>query len=297
MCPMRDDPLDDEIREAYDRGKLCLFVGAGVSKGCHLPDWKELAKRVIVKAFAPKPVPLGQTAAYAAGRAIRPVVERNLTHVVQQIEPIESMRLAKRRLGNDFVEVVAKCLYPRRSDLVLSDTISAIVSLSGIRRIVCFNYDDLLEQAFEVGQRPYRCVLEGNSIAFLSDDTLIFHPHGYLPQADRQTAAATVKIVLTEDDYHELYAYPYCWANIIQLNSATEPQRSVCWLFAQGSKYQAASGFGCEYAPGSQALCVHARTQRSAGRSMVPDRATSGKATAARRRTEEPGYRSTMVEK
>ena len=51
----------------------------------------------------------------------------------------------------------------------------------------------------------------------MSSDTVIFHPHGYLPRRGRSYARRSRDIVLSEDDYHSLYSSPYSWANIVQL--------------------------------------------------------------------------------
>jgi len=52
---MNDEQVTiDGLRGAYQRGSLVLFIGAGVSVGCGLPDWNELAKRVAGMAFTPR---------------------------------------------------------------------------------------------------------------------------------------------------------------------------------------------------------------------------------------------------
>ena len=37
----------EKLKKLHQDGKLCLFVGAGISKSCGLPDWNELSVRVI----------------------------------------------------------------------------------------------------------------------------------------------------------------------------------------------------------------------------------------------------------
>jgi hypothetical protein len=207
----------DNVRNAYQQGHLCLFIGAGVSISCGLPGWRDLASRIVQRAFQPAQTPLGQIAAAAEGRAAMPTIELDLRYALEESDPLDSMRLARRRLGPSFEAVVAESLYPL-GDLTLSATVRAITTLSRIRRVLCFNYDDVLETAFEAAQRPFRCLVKGDSVPLLSEDTLIFHPHGYLPRPGRVHETATARIVLSEDDYHELYAVPYSWANMIELN-------------------------------------------------------------------------------
>jgi hypothetical protein len=40
-----------ELRTRYMTGKLALFVGAGVSVSCGLPDWNQLASLVVDEAI------------------------------------------------------------------------------------------------------------------------------------------------------------------------------------------------------------------------------------------------------
>ena len=95
--------------------------------------------------------------------------------------------------------------------------VRAIVRMRKVRRICCFNFDDILETAFEEEERNFQCVTEGDEIPFLSDTTLILHPHGYLPRRRRSKRRASANIVFSEDDYHKLYSSPSAWSNLVQL--------------------------------------------------------------------------------
>ncbi|HEV7746643.1 MAG TPA: SIR2 family protein [Pyrinomonadaceae bacterium] len=63
-----------------------------------------------------------------------------------------------------------------------------------------------------------RPVVQGDNFPLDRDEVLIFHPHGFLPRRTYTRDYSNDPIVLSEDDYHELYAAPYSWANVIQLN-------------------------------------------------------------------------------
>lgn len=40
-----------ELKTLHREGRLCLFVGAGVSRSCGLPDWPALSRAVIEAAW------------------------------------------------------------------------------------------------------------------------------------------------------------------------------------------------------------------------------------------------------
>jgi hypothetical protein len=194
-------PLED-LRAAYEQGKLCLFVGAGVSNSCGLPNWEKLAKEVIDRTVW-------------RNRSDNPLMPILLQRTLDTKAPLESMRYARLQLGGDFLSTVTKALYG--SKITESATVKAIVGMLKVRMICCFNFDDVLEYAFEAEKRQCKTVIEGDEIPFLSNDTVIFHPHGYLPRPGRPDARHSRDIVLAEDDYHSLYSLPYSWANMVQL--------------------------------------------------------------------------------
>jgi hypothetical protein len=190
----------DELRRVYSEGKLALFVGAGVSVSCGLPDWKRLAEKVIEQTWP---------------RSIQPYAHPMIRHAVGQKNPLDSMRIVRQRLKQQFNDMVRQALYDNGT--VVSDLVMAIVTLQHVRRICCYNYDDVLEDALDRTQKEYYTVYQGDQIPFLSNALVIFHPHGYLPRLQRTQDTTSEFIVLSEDDYHQLYASPYSWSNLLQL--------------------------------------------------------------------------------
>jgi hypothetical protein len=61
-------------------------------------------------------------------------------------------------------------------------------------------------------------MVKGDDLPLAGDEVLIFHPHGFLPRGTYSRDFSKEPIILSEDDYHELYAAPYSWPNVIQLN-------------------------------------------------------------------------------
>jgi hypothetical protein len=211
--------IPEQLLADYCDGIVCLFVGAGVSKGCGLPDWKELAREV-VRNFPRKPGPrLGEIPA-AIARGQRPPPDPNALatekeHVLAHEEPLLSMRYARSAGDIDVCSLVSGCLYAKSTEL--SKTVLEIPLLDKVRRICCFNYDDVLDRAFAKKGRTYLPLFQGDRIPLEATQAIIFYPHGFLPDPKRPSRRATGAIVLSEDDYFELYRSPYAWANMLQL--------------------------------------------------------------------------------
>ncbi len=183
-----------ELRQFHHEGSLCLFVGAGVSRDCGLPDWAGLAKVVIEKAWP------NQTKGIDYQQLMARIDISNLN-------PLDSMRMARRKLNGDLNSVVSDCLYSR--GVTASPIVESIVSLTHIRRICSFNYDDILEEAYSKTGVASQPLTAGDETPSSGNDVLIFHPHGFLPRANHTYRCSNREIVLSEDDYHELYASPY----------------------------------------------------------------------------------------
>ena len=149
----------EQLHADYLAGDVCLFVGAGVSRGCGLPNWRELAEGV-VRMFPRKPgPPLGATSA-AIQQGQRPPPDPNIlstqkANVLAQEEPLLAMRYARSDGDLDLCSLVGRCLY--RGPITRSETVLEIPLLEEVKRICCFNYDDILDRAFtrEIGLRRF----------------------------------------------------------------------------------------------------------------------------------------------
>ena len=210
---------DENLQRDYHSRDVCLFVGAGISRGCGLPDWEELASGV-VDLFPRKPGPPLGARARAVRQGLPAPVDPNANmylkgEALKKLDPLLSMRYARSDPDYDLRSLVARRLY--LNSIELSDAVLEIPLLEQVRRICCYNYDDVLDRAFAEREKAYQPVFEGSRMELESEKTLVFYPHGFLPDPTRQSHAATDTIVLSEDDYFNLYRDPYAWANIVQL--------------------------------------------------------------------------------
>lgn len=173
--------------------RLAVFVGAGVAFGCGLPTWEELIRRLAEAAFRGSD----------SEEAIRP------------FSPITRIRIIRNALGERFNKAVADALYA--NIYTVSPAAIAIVA-AGIRRICTYNFDDLLEEALTVHGLPFESLEPGDKLNGTFEGTIVFHPHGVLSATMTAGECAAQRVVLSEEDYHQLYSNPYSWANLVQLS-------------------------------------------------------------------------------
>lgn len=123
--------------------------------------------------------------------------------------------MARVVFAENFNSVVADCLY--RDGLEISESAIAIAK-SGVRSMVCFNFDDVMEETYQSECIQHRVVLNGDKFNLNNDHVTIFHPHGYLSRFDSKEEQQKSEIILSKSDYEGLYQQHYCLTNLIQLS-------------------------------------------------------------------------------
>lgn len=189
--------LRQKLHSLNKEGKLALFIGAGISVGCGLPDWQQLMLSVAESKWRTDPM---------------------LCDLVSKENQIISARYAKRKGKGKFNVLVSDCLY--NNDIQISKELIAIAG-SGIKKICNFNFDDLIEEAFLTEGIEADVILEGDFYDPLSEKVTIFHPHGFIERTGTIDEIKKANLVLSEDDYNLLYSSPYSWANVLQLSLLT----------------------------------------------------------------------------
>lgn len=185
--------LRGTLHDLNKRGALALFVGAGVSMGCGLPSWNELVCRVVMEVWKHDKKLAAELLTKPNGIAAR---------------------YSKRHAGDKFNSIVHRCLY--QDDLVLSPCVQAIAE-SGIKNICTFNFDDLLEEAFQIAGVEPDIGTPNEPFSINQHGVKIFHPHGFLSRFHESNETDAARIIFSEDDYNGLYSEPYSWSNIAQL--------------------------------------------------------------------------------
>ena len=188
------DPIR-HLRILNNRGKLALFIGAGISRGCNLPDWNTLLDSLMNKAF--------------------PNQTNHKIETTKNFSAISRARLIKSKLGDNFHRTIAEELY--KNEYGPFKAVMEIVR-SGVRRICTYNFDDLLEEAYATEKFKTHSIVDGENFNNNFRGTAIYHPHGILPSNATFQELRAARIVFSEEEYHKLYSTPYSWANLIQLH-------------------------------------------------------------------------------
>lgn len=178
--------LRDAVAILLSKGRISLFLGAGISKPQGLPDWNEMIDRLYALDGSSRP----------AG-VFRP--EQLGDHLLAEkfSNSDEKLALATRKalyssVRCDFLEL--------RKNLTLSAIASLVMSSrrGSIPEVFTLNYDSLLETYLRYHGFVVRPVWEQPAWTDLPDVT-VFHPHGYLPLLESE--AGSKKVVLSQESY------------------------------------------------------------------------------------------------
>lgn len=123
----------------------------------------------------------------------------------------------------EYYKIVHTILYSRPQDIDTS-LLGAIARIStphrsynGIKSIVTYNFDDLLERKFRKREIEYHTVSCENDMS-ANDKLNIYHVHGYLP-SNISDFSGKPGLIFSEEDYHRVYRDAYSWSNLVQLNA------------------------------------------------------------------------------
>jgi len=161
------------LADSLSAGTLVLFLGAGVSSGARLPDWRALVESMRTEVGLPN-----DDLSSAADS-----LERAAEEIRRRFYPDDE---------RGFAELVQKCLYRGTSldDSVLGDRLlTALGALlmgsrrGSVRRIVTFNFDSVLESYIWLNGLVPQVVLQP-PVDEGAEDVRLYHPHGFLPHPD-----------------------------------------------------------------------------------------------------------------
>ncbi len=190
-----------------------LFLGAGVSMSANLPSWWNLLKDMIdtckQKEFKDRDIEKLTKVCYNSsivmGRFVR-------------------MMMEKKSNDEDYYQCLHDALYggisAYRSPLI--DEICNLVysKKSQAQSIITYNFDDVMERALrERGIGNYSVFGQNQPQRFFP----IYHVHGFIPYANKDDIKSVP--VLSEEEYHRVYASSYNWSNVEQLHALS---RTTC---------------------------------------------------------------------
>jgi hypothetical protein len=172
-------------------GSLRLFLGAGVSKGFGLPEWRLLIAKVLGK---------DQDRDY-----VRRLSSRSVQDLREEVDALDSNdEEFRRKVHHALYSEVKDDLLPQ---LQVSPLLLAVAGLmTGVTRgrvdsVFTFNYDDLLEQYLRMLGLSV-CVRTLPTDLSIRSDLELNYVHGRVPQGEAM-AVSPARIVLSEKSYRE----------------------------------------------------------------------------------------------
>lgn len=220
------------LREAYQQGDLVLYLGAGVSVANGLPPWDKLVLAMYFAAISPQPMKgwrpfpnyLFAIAEWHLDRAHEPleITARRIRKYYQRHDVF--LKNLRRTLYAGYAYPVGTRFRPlqRKALRDANPTLDAVARLcensnlgtKGVRSVITYNYDELLETA--LAKFPFQsfCRPEPSKSRKLP----IYHVHGFVPITGRK-GSSPEEIVFTEEQYHLAAHDAYSWANLVQIQS------------------------------------------------------------------------------
>ncbi|MCR8982976.1 SIR2 family protein [Brevibacillus laterosporus] len=217
----RDKHIDN-LRKCFFDDELVLFLGAGVSRDAKIPMWDNLVSDLLVSLLSNKLKEFNIN-----------LSENERDYIIEKLKdsngnsPLLMARYIRQGLQDIFTETLTQILY--KTCVNESKLLTAITKLCkpvrngvGIRGVVNYNFDDLIEYNFVNHDISHRAIFREGDIP-TRDELGVYHVHGFLPRDGKSyTNLAKSLLVFSEEGYHSLMLDPYSWSNLIQLNYLRE---------------------------------------------------------------------------
>lgn len=202
----------NKLIEYYEREKLVLVLGAGVSMGFGLPGWDTLLQKLMITTIEKE-------------QSVSSVLSK-LFNSIFSPSPLIAGRYLQQYYQDKklfFEDAVRKVLYEELDINKESKLMDEIVNLCvaagkspNLDSIISYNFDDILEQRLgKAGiQIPHKPIY---GIGMNPEGILpVYHVHGFLPQKGKLNTDN--QITFGESIYHKQYIDIYSWNNIVQIN-------------------------------------------------------------------------------
>jgi len=203
-----------DLRNAWSCGELVIFLGAGASIPYGIPSWRDLVLELL----------FDQAAGTRRLGTLWPHYRRAIASWMTdyfEYDPLVLARMVERSLAKRtengpeeevlFLERLRTHLYAHTRPTASRTMLSAVADLlarpgSGVRSVVTFNFDHLLEEELHARGTAYTAVSGPGRPR--GEGVRIVHVHGSVP---REGAIAREALVFTEPDYHRLTEAVFHW--------------------------------------------------------------------------------------
>lgn len=208
------------IKKAFDKEDLVLCLGAGVSKDGGIPLWEVLIKKLHI--YMLNHLTKGKGLNLEEQKMVSELAWNNKMN-----SPLMQMRYIKAAFQDeDYYQLVHTALYKEGVNID-TDLLNAIARVStpqrqrcGIKSIISYNFDDLLERKLEQKDIRYH-VISSDDDRQMADKLNIYHVHGYLP-SEYEKRTRNPNLIFSEEDYHRVYRDSFSWSNLVQLSALRE---------------------------------------------------------------------------
>jgi hypothetical protein len=206
------DAAVDAMRLALRKNNLTLCLGAGASIPNQIPAWIELLSRLASEALS------------AADNA-------KFIKIVKALPSLSPLALARFLKSSftieaSFYRALHGALYSSINLTAPNPILEAVSNIAlfctangYVLNIITYNYDDLCErwmQGFIPGL--YDVIYDEETYRESGKRIKLFHVHGYVPLENAELRYRR-NLILSEDEYHNLYTMPNRWSNHIQVGS------------------------------------------------------------------------------
>lgn len=189
--------------ECFKKGAVTLFLGAGISRDSGLPGWNGLLEGLFARAY-----PQLCNDSYDGFWDMSGNSSLITARLIQSA--FKNNKFPDGLLHHELYSEYQK--NPKICEPIIK--IAEIIEKApNVRKVITYNYDDLLEQLLFKQGVSYHWANSNNEV---EDSLPICHVHGVLPE---DNSNVPTKVVLSEEEYHEMYKQSYCWANVEQLQS------------------------------------------------------------------------------
>lgn len=218
---VKREQIIESAKTDFNQGKnISFFIGAGVSIASGLPGWNTLLERMLSDNNFHDHLNGNDlnrisdncgSSSIVLGRFIKSYYERH-----------DQQKLSKER----YIDIIHDALYKDFNKNFESPLITQLMDLiktGNITEIITYNFDSILETYLEKEKIKYYPVFNNN--APQAGLLPVYHVHGFIPMGKGRID--TPMPVLSEEQYHEVYANAYNWGNVEQLHALN---RTTCFF-------------------------------------------------------------------
>ncbi len=214
------------LKDAFRGQGVALVLGAGVSFGSGVPLWSGLVSRLVLTVVSSKlepgnpiakeylPFVRALEACLPADALITASYVRARLSEMMGGGPVDEARFAQALHAALYQTATGPSLLHRALAALVKDARGG----KGVREVLTYNFDDLFEEALAAAGCEFEVVARGERPS--GRGVPVMHPHGILPKAG--ASALDARVVFAEGHYHDEFASPHSWSNVVQLNAFSQ---------------------------------------------------------------------------